>query len=785
MRLTLRTLLAYLDDILDPADARELGEKIQQSEFAGGLVHTIRGVTRKLRLGAPKLSGKGMGLDPNTVAEYLDFTLPADRVPDFEKVCIESDVHLAEVASCHQILALVLGEPADVDPELRARVHGLKAAIAMPGAPTEEHLEATPPVAPKITPTAPPIEAPTGDGSGMGHVAAPAIEPISIPVAPPGPRIRFVPALVTLLGTFLIALVVLRFMGPLDRRHPVLGRFFASPGAEDRVAAVPDSVPARQPATRSGSARAAVPSAETEAQDKGDDAGVPGAGSDAAASAHVDAGEGVVPADAGAPVPPPVALTPGDGLSDRADTTRASTPPANPAPTAASSDSATPAAPSATPGQPGGAEPIVPPPVPTPPANSEVPAAGAGAPAAPAAEEPKDVGRCMSDQHVVVRHDVATGAWLRLSALTPLAAGDELLALPTYRPQLSLTAGIQLVMVGPARLTVGKPGADGVPAIALQYGRVIVVTAGGDGTQLDVQFGKRRGRVAFRTPDSMLAVEARQYLPPGEDPGTFTAYGMLQLYALDGGLQWTESDTPAPVAVDADQTAVLIDRERPAVHSVAERPKWVDAGTLSPIDREASRQLEPILVPKRPVSVSLQEQVSNRLVEVRALAIRCLGLLDQYQPFVDALNDEDLRSYWGSLCDSLRFGLARSTHSATAIRVAFERLRGEDGQLIYRLLWGYSPQQLADGAAQQLVDLLANPAMDVRVLAFESLIEITQRNHMYRPERDPKRQKRALLVWQKSLRDGEIVYKTPLPEMPERAPAGVNTGAGSTISNSP
>ena len=59
MRLTLLTLLAYLDDNLEPADARELEKKIEESKFASELVHRIRTCTRRLRLDAPKVDGKG------------------------------------------------------------------------------------------------------------------------------------------------------------------------------------------------------------------------------------------------------------------------------------------------------------------------------------------------------------------------------------------------------------------------------------------------------------------------------------------------------------------------------------------------------------------------------------------------------------------------------------------------------------------------------------------------------------------------------------------------------
>jgi hypothetical protein len=124
MRLTLRTLLAYLDDTLDASEIKEIGQKVAESDAAQELVARLKQVTRRRRLTAPSANGPE-GTDPNDVAEYLDNELSSDRVSDLEKLALESDVLLAEIAACHQILTLVLGEPALVPPKAKERMYGL------------------------------------------------------------------------------------------------------------------------------------------------------------------------------------------------------------------------------------------------------------------------------------------------------------------------------------------------------------------------------------------------------------------------------------------------------------------------------------------------------------------------------------------------------------------------------------------------------------------------------------------------------------------------------------
>jgi hypothetical protein len=157
MRLTLRTLLAWLDDTLSPGEVREIGKQVSESQYAQDLVERIQRVTRQRRLTVP--SNNAPDADPNLVASYLDNELDQDLVPEYEKLCLTSDVHMAEVASVHQILSLI-GQKAKVPAEAKNRMYHLirgREAIA----PKRRHAEpsvpgpVSEPIGPWVTPPPP------------------------------------------------------------------------------------------------------------------------------------------------------------------------------------------------------------------------------------------------------------------------------------------------------------------------------------------------------------------------------------------------------------------------------------------------------------------------------------------------------------------------------------------------------------------------------------------------------------------------------------------------------
>ena len=696
-------MLASMDEILEPAQQEEIKQKIEESEFATSIMHRIRDVTRRIRLGAPKLTGKGMGLDPNTVAMYLDNTLSAERVPDFEKVCLESDVHLAEVAACHQVLALVLGEPAEVDARLRQKLYNIGDEAAATGA---DALKPPPPL-PAIATQPKRRERP--------HVPDYLRE---------DRRSRWWAVAATLLLALLLGAAVVRALGPYDRTNPALA-WLPIWGEEDAQVASNDGNNATGSAAVADGEKTRGDDTEQPADSRGEtngtellpqngDAGTAAANAKAAALTNpleqngktIPLDDPRVPADTGAqaPIPPEPA---GDNAT--IDTNTTTLPSLDLAPDTKSD-------------------------VPAPPRDADVPSDErptddqASPPVGPA-----PLGRFLTDRNVLLRLNDG-GQWQRVAQGATLNAGERLLVLPTYRPSISLRGGLTMQLLGETLVEMLGTDEGGVPRLRMPYGRTVLMTAGKPNVSIHLVLGGLEGTAKFLDAASTLAVDVRRFLPAGANPETEPAYVAIDLYADGGDVEWKQSanpvarriaapgrlglGTPYPYAEDEDE------REAEALPGWITAPKPSDRVSVHDI---ASEDLNLALGEgnERPLTLVLREFADNPKWERKHLAARSLALIGEFDPFIPAFNDYDQRSVWAQQIASLQAALARGPETAAKVRETFQQQRGrEDGWKLYRMLGGYSKADIQAGAAEQLIGNFNHNSRDFRVLAAYALWSI-------------------------------------------------------------
>ena len=496
MRLTLRTMLAYIDNILEPEDSQRIAKRIEESQVASGLMQRIREVTQRLRLGSPSVSDRGEGLDPNTVAEYLDNTLNDTRVPDFERVCFESDVHLAEVASCHQILTLVLGEPAEISPESRQRIYQVPDLLA--GQSGGDAAEASLPSMPVSTgngTASPPPD--SGEEKPRSHV------PDFLLATTRSRRHR------TIAATVLILVAAAAF---LFWAVPRVGHFFGSSQKDALVAQENETgVP-----VDNESARAADESSDRET------------------------GNRQVPSGKVAPLPPPEEeLPPGktEPISGRGRAEAATSPPGQDrdlsrrSPTPKAEEGKGLRSPSQDPEmkQPatkdGGDAPLQQPAGvldPSAPANPpRFSSPEKRAPAAPRRAE--RLGTVVSSKQVLLRLDPYTGSWrcLQDDGVGVINSTDQLLALPLFRPTISLMGKFRIQLIDGTSVSFQPVGSAGIPTLVLEYGRVIVRTENSSpDLRLRLQLGEQAGVLTFADPHSVVAIDAGRFEDAGGDPET-------------------------------------------------------------------------------------------------------------------------------------------------------------------------------------------------------------------------------------------------------------------------
>ena len=613
MRLTLRTMLAYMDGLLEPEDAADIAKKIEESEYATKLMHRARDVVRRLRLSAPSLTDKGPGLDPNTVAEYLDNTLSDDRVPDFEKVCLDSDVHLAEVVACHQVLTLVLGEPAEIDPAARQRMYNLPQALAA---------QAAAPVAPP-TPVAATAAAKT-DGRPQPAAPCPRHRP-EVPDYLREPRGRF--------GYWALAIVLLALVAGGALAAARVGPF--APGTYlgdhvDRLLA--RTPPEEEPADKTGAANGT-------ARDK-------------------EPAKTVVPEESGKTEPDtegPAKLTQPDLMppkkTEDGSAEEPPLPPEKPAKTE----------------EPKVENPIRPEPGP----EKPEPAPKVNMPPRPVGiftTEKQVLLRYDAAGNDWVRLAAPQGI---------VSSGDRLLALPTYQPVIALTAGVTVQLAAGSEIELLPPlgPGDGIPGVKLIRGRLVVRSVGKAGVQLVVEVNGHAGIVTFNDAVASGALETVSVRAPGTDPETTPSAAATYLYAQKGTLSWSADAVKEPVAVTAPARLTLGPQPVRTALTAEQLPSWIAGEPLGSWDQLASPELERSLAVDAAVMKGLREMITHRRKEVAWLVIRCLGTLGQFDSMVAMLtsDDKDRKQFWMDCADQLQEAVNRGPETAAAVRKLFEK----------------------------------------------------------------------------------------------------------------
>lgn len=775
MRLTLHWLLAYLHDVLSPTDSEAMERKIQDSDLASGLIQRIETIERKLRMNAPKVDAKGLAADANNVSEYLDSTLPADRVSDFERICLDSDMHLAEVASCHRVLAMILGKPAEISDELRQRMYAVgqvanivKKSLGQNGKQEKGALQRgadEPTLAAAASAMTSPLDGTSVDIAPGDDAVVPAMKPGGVPdYLKTQSQGSAWPAIMGIAIGLLLLVGLLRAFGPFGPEHPLLGTLLGGKPNKTSIAAQGES--------------AADEKASSEKEKADEEKSTKEGGEESLKT---------TPEKEDSSKEPEASKTPDDTAEMPADTGEKSDPAS-----AEKEPASEPTKPATTTKEPATTTDEVPvEPAPASPKKPSTPAKGS---------EPVLVARYISESQALARFSAEKQQWLKVAPRDLLAAGSRFATLPGFRPQLTLTTGCNVTFFGESRFQIAAAEETNLPTVQVQHGRFQVVTHGAKEGQLDVDLAGLRGHINISDPGATLAIEVKPVLTPGirftptakpiattpteETPSDSAAASdaplpdptvplfAIELSAIGGRVSWTPEGSVA-IDIQPGNAVNYLGGEGGEQTGPFLAPDWVDSKSASMLfDLETALQLESKLQDDRSLQISLEELHNDRRVEIRALAALSLASIGHYDHLIKEFADPRQYSYWPSEVDALRRALATGGKERAAVLALMHDMGPSRGGDLLQLLEGYSPQQLAAGSGKILVESLESAELDIRMLAFENLRRITGATFQYRPEKKMDQNKKPVARWREKLKEGGIVYAIEPTPLPPRKPAG-------------
>ena len=777
MRLTLRTLLAWLDNVLPPETQKQLGDKVTDSPVAQQIVSRIRGVVERPQVSAPTVLGKGLANDANSVAEYLDNTLALDRLQPFERICIESDVHLAEVAACHTLLAQMNEDPtvlAPLDKAGRARLlaaMGHLSATAEATA-TREQTTARNGVATLQASASIGAQKPAGvsekiqcdsvllDAKGVRDRTQFAMRG-RVDSAGTPPRSRSQNASLGAWAAAVCAMVLLLLLGFFLVRATVGSR--RPPVPVQPAPSVAASEPANAGAIREQTSGENPTQSDATQSDPIE--------TDAAVDAALN-GEPLSdgPAGADADLQPPTPNTIGVPVqtalqADGVEVTE--TPLGEASPTRVPRGDAMAIA-------------AIPP-------SSAVPVpvdltAGLDAGLATAGRSQNGVGfvgRSGLLLHKIV--EAGQSAWVPFAAGAAMAPPEELLVPPGFHTEFNVQGvTISLLPRTKAKLSVDP---DGTPRIEIVFGRAIVRAS-----RRDAHLGMNAGQIIGTVIDGLIepiAIHVELERSAGANPAVDPTRVHAGIISVEGGFVWRQGAGQLPVdgggllegmAVQGlveSRNSISWDSLRPTRVTVArqrELPEWTKSATRSdPLEKSACERLAARAVASLPLDQDLREIAAEKSgrVEDKQLAVSTLALLGEFNELVEVLcasapgRKLEARQWTTLEATTVPLALSRGTIAADKLRAAFETHSPHGkAEWLWAMARGFTDDDLTNGAAAGLVKSLDDGELVVRRYAFKCLTDIARSSETdklrYRPDWVLESRREGVQWWKGQLEKGAI-----------------------------
>jgi hypothetical protein len=728
MRLTLRTLLAWIDGVLPEPQRDEIGAKVEASPVAGKLVSRIADVVAKPGLSAPRPDGRGLAEDPNTAAEFLDNVLPGDRLEAFERVCIDSDIHLAEIADCHTLLAELSRNPeaaGPLDPALRQRLLASVARQASERPAAHEEAAALVKAVKEVV---------------AGHETPPRSH---APARTASPVSRSEPRSKTSLAAWLSAGVAALL---LVAAGVVLVRSIW-PAAPRRAVATASKTAAPKPAAAvAAPALPAAPVAEAPPAPPAPTAEPP-----------------PPPADEPPPVaalpavpPPPVPQPPDDRVVGLG--VAVPLPQVVPLPQMDRAEEGPELGP-----------------------DDEQPEVE---PADPRPAAPAPFGMLAEGGVALrrVREGEAAG-WERLTGGDELGQVEEIVVPIHAYPRLM--RGDVSIQLQPGTQAAITTDANGTPRLEVVFGGAVVWTEADEATVGITAAGLSGVAALGKRQPVGVAVELLR--SPGDDPAIVSPGQRASLFT-EGGVRWRQTELDG---TPSGQPLILSVDDQPLIGNAADQPlpprcglQWTSAdptaATLLPaasqpawmkrvapasrLDRDAAAAMTARLADKEPAIEALRAMACDRRVENRMAAAATLALLGDYGPLVELLCDEQaggkLRDgMWENLeAATVPLALARGANAAAALRQALlDRGPAGRGEELYWLARGLGPADWPQ-AAGEIVAALDDNSLAVRRYAFLNLQRLfpdePDGRLDYRPDRSPSLNERGVAWWRRKLEAG-------------------------------